>query len=125
MEIVDPTGEEILSKTTDNHDGTYTVAFTPQISGAHLCTGTATHFTVSVYQPHHVYCHDENLSVVKFLGQKIPSSCLTIAVHSNDPQMVIGSMGKDMGKLMYPCSLKIGHDNTIYVVDEGRLTQVM
>ena len=39
MDIVDPAGDEIVCDTTDNHDGTYTVKFTPQISGAHLCTG--------------------------------------------------------------------------------------
>jgi len=43
MAIVDPTGDEIHCETTDNHDGTYTVVFTPQISGAHLCTGKQQH----------------------------------------------------------------------------------
>ncbi|KAF6030570.1 hypothetical protein EB796_011107 [Bugula neritina] len=94
MAIVDPTGDEIHCETTDNHDGTYTVVFTPQISGAHLCT-------------------------VQFLGQKILSSCTSVAVLSNDPVQVLGSMGKDEGMLMYPCSLKIDENGAMYVVDEG------
>ena len=28
-------------------------------------------------------------------------------------------MGKDQGKLMYPCSLKIDESGDIYIVDEG------
>lgn len=28
-------------------------------------------------------------------------------------------MGKDEGKLMYPCSLTADHDGNLYIVDEG------
>ena len=39
MEIIDPEADNIPCDTEDNQDGTYTVTFTPQISGAHLCKG--------------------------------------------------------------------------------------
>ncbi|XP_067934406.1 tripartite motif-containing protein 2-like [Watersipora subatra] len=94
MDIIDPAGDEISCTTEDNNDGTYTVRFTPQIAGNHLCT-------------------------VKFLNYKITSACVSTAVRSNDPVNTLGSMGKEVGKLMYPCSLKIDEEGTIYIVDEG------
>ena len=63
-------------------------------------------------------CHCLSLPV-KFLEQKILSSCISAAVQSNDPVNILGSMGKDQGKLMYPCSLKIDDHGDIYIVDEG------
>lgn len=58
--------------------------------------------------------------LVKFLDHKILSSCISAAVLSNDPVNIIGVMGKDQGKLMYPCSLKIDINGDIYIVDEGK-----
>lgn len=56
---------------------------------------------------------------MKFLGRVIHSSCISTAVLSNDPVQILGSMGKDEGKLMYPCSLKIDQEGDLYIVDEG------
>lgn len=39
MEIIDPEADNIPCDTEDNQDGTYTIKFRPQISGAHLCKG--------------------------------------------------------------------------------------
>lgn len=58
---------------------------------------------------------------VKFLDHKIQNSCITTAVLSNDPVDILGSMGKDEGKLMYPCSLQVDDHGDIYVVDEGKI----
>lgn len=33
-------------------------------------------------------------------------------------------MGKDEGKLMYPCSLKIDSEGDLYIVDEGEYTYI-
>jgi len=55
----------------------------------------------------------------------VTSSCVSMAVQSNDPVNVIGSVGKDDGKLMYPCSLKIDDHGDLYIVDEGKALQQM
>ena len=67
-----------------------------------------------------MYIHtDHFLITVKFLDKVILSSCISTAVLSNDPVQILGSMGKDEGKLMYPCSLKIDGEGDLYIVDEG------
>ena len=76
-----------------------TVTFTPQRSGKHVIS-------------------------MQYLGEKLNCNHTNIMVRSNDPVFKFGKKGNGNGTFRFPNSIRIDHNNCLYVCDpENRLIQ--